>query len=87
MDGGGQETPLEIRKLLKKGSDGMSTALVISLGAVAISLFTVFVALRGAKAKKQKEGDGGTGYDASGSNDCSVSDGGGCDGGGGGGGD
>lgn len=66
----------------------MSTILVISLGAVAICLFAVFVALRGAKAKREKDGDGGTSHTASDSSgDCSVSDGGGCDGGGGGGGD
>ncbi|RDV07592.1 hypothetical protein DXH95_09735 [Sphingorhabdus pulchriflava] len=62
----------------------MSTALFISLGAVAISLFVVFVARRGSKTRQQSSGDGGstTASDASGS-DCSVSDGGACDGGGG----
>lgn len=63
----------------------MNTALVISLGAVAISLFTVSIAVRGAKGKKQTDGDGGTSYVGSdSSSDCSTSDGGSCDGGGGG---
>jgi amino acid transporter len=54
----------------------MNTALVISLGAVAISLFTVFIAVRGAKSKKQTDGDGGTSYVGSdSSSDCSTSDG------------
>jgi hypothetical protein len=64
----------------------MSVALIIALGAVAISLFTVFIALRSAKTKTQSGGDGGASYiasDTSGS-DCSATDGGGCDGGGGG---
>ncbi|HEV7234208.1 MAG TPA: hypothetical protein VGN36_08170 [Sphingorhabdus sp.] len=67
----------------------MNIALVIALGAVAISLLVVFIALRGARAKKDKNGDSGSSYTASdtSSSDCSVSDGGGCDGGGGGGGD
>jgi hypothetical protein len=64
----------------------MSVAILIALGAVAISLFTVFIALRSAKTKTQAGGDGGAGYIAtdSGGSDCSVSDGVGCDGGGGG---
>ncbi|MBP6379834.1 MAG: hypothetical protein KA312_05395 [Sphingorhabdus sp.] len=61
----------------------MSTALFISLGAVAISLFAVFIARRGAKAKQKPNGDGGStpAGDSSGS-DCSTADGGSCDGGG-----
>lgn len=61
----------------------MSSALVISLGAVAMSLFAVFIALRGAKTKSRSNSDGGT-ASSDGSSDCSPSDGGGCDGGGGG---
>lgn len=62
----------------------MSTALIISLGAVAISLFAVFIARRGAKAKQKSNGDGGStpASDSSGS-DCAITDGGSCDGGGG----
>jgi hypothetical protein len=62
----------------------MSTALVIALMAVAISLFTVFIALRAAQLKKKDGSDNGTpmASDASGS-DCSTSDGDACDGGGG----
>lgn len=62
----------------------MSAALFISLGAVAISLFAIFIARRGATAKQKSNGDGGStpASDSSGS-DCSTSDGGSCDGGGG----
>ena len=61
----------------------MSTALVIALMAVAISLFTVFIALRAAQLKKKNGSDNGTpmASDTSAS-DCSTSDGGACDGGG-----
>jgi hypothetical protein len=61
----------------------MSTALVIALMAVAISLFTVFISLRAAQLKKENGSDNGTpmASDTSGS-DCSTSDGGACDGGG-----
>jgi hypothetical protein len=62
----------------------MSTALVISLMAVAISLFTVFIALNAAKAKKKAAGDSGSTTSDSSSADCGPSDGGSCDGGGGG---
>lgn len=62
----------------------MSTALIISLGAVAISLFAAFIARRGAKSKEKPNGDGGStpASDSSGS-DCATTDGGSCDGGGG----
>ena len=74
-------------RIVELGGTAMSTALVISLGAVAICLFAVFVALRGAKAKKETDGDGGTTYTASdSSSDCGPSDGGSCGGGDGGGG-
>jgi hypothetical protein len=65
----------------------MSTALIIALGAVAVILFAVFIARRGANTKTQSRDDGSGSYVASdtGSSDCSVSDSGGCDGGGGGG--
>ncbi|MGC1468406.1 MAG: hypothetical protein WA793_03420 [Sphingorhabdus sp.] len=58
------------------------SALFISLGAVAISLFAVFIAQRGAKAKQKLNGDGGStpASDSSGS-DCATADGGSCDGG------
>lgn len=60
------------------------SALFISLGAVAISLFAVFIARRGATAKQKSNGDGGStpASDSSGS-DCSTADAGSCDGAGG----
>jgi preprotein translocase subunit SecG len=62
----------------------MSTALIIALAAVAISLFVVVLASRG-KSKARNDGDGGTSYVGSDTGiDCSTSDGGSCDGGGGG---
>jgi hypothetical protein len=65
----------------------MSTALVISLGAVAMSLFAVFMARRTSNSRKQGNKDGGSVTASSDSNgaDCGPGDGGGCDGGGGGG--
>jgi hypothetical protein len=63
----------------------MSTALVISLGAVVMSLFAVFVALRGARSKTRAGGREGSSYGGSDVADCGPGDGGGCDGGGGGG--
>lgn len=63
----------------------MSTAMVISLGAVAMSLFAVFLALRGARNKARSADDGSSVYGGTDSSaDCGASDGGGCDGGGGG---
>lgn len=63
----------------------MSKVLVISLAAVAISLFAVLLASRGARSKTRTDSDGGTSYVGSDSgSDCSTSDSGGCDGGGGG---
>ena len=65
----------------------MNTALIISLGAVAMSLFAVFISQRKPKPKNQGGGDNGGSASAesdTSSSDCSVSDGGGCDGGGGG---
>jgi len=67
----------------------MSTALVISLVAVAISLGTVFISVRAGKTKKpdkREQGDSSVAYSSdSSSADCGPGDGGGCDGGGGGG--
>lgn len=63
----------------------MNTALVIALMAVAISLFSVFLALRSAERKKQADTDGGASTSTiasssdAGSSDCGSSDGGGCD--------
>lgn len=65
----------------------MSKVLVISLAAVAISLFAVLLASRGARSKTRTDSDGGTSYvgsDSDSGSDCSTSDSGGCDGGGGG---
>jgi hypothetical protein len=67
----------------------MNTALIISLGAVAVSLFAVFISQRKPTTKTRARGDnGGSGYVASDTGsgaDCSPGDSGGCDGGGGGG--
>jgi hypothetical protein len=66
----------------------MSTAIVISLLAVAVSLGAVFVAVKTGNTKKpdKREGSGpSTAASSDGSSaDCSPGDGGGCDGGGGG---
>jgi uncharacterized membrane protein len=65
----------------------MSTAFVISMLAVAISLGAVFLSVRSraAKAAKKKDGgDSGTATSSTSSNDdCGPADNGSCDGGGG----
>ena len=67
----------------------MNTAFAISMLAVGIALFAVFVAVRGSKRVKSKKPDGSdsgtTATSAGSSADCSLGDSGGCDGGGGGG--
>lgn len=65
----------------------MNTALVISLGAVAISVFVVFIAQRSAKSSRKSNADSSSasGSSDSGNADCGPADGGACDGGGGGG--
>lgn len=65
----------------------MSTAFVVAMLAVAISLGVVVIGVRANEAKKRATKDGGdagtTTYGDSTSSDCGPSDGGGCDGGGG----
>ncbi len=69
-----------------EGAKSMSTALILSLLAVAMSLFAVFISTRAKQSKKRDGGDGGTTTAGSDSgSDCGTSDGGSCDGGGGGG--
>ena len=65
----------------------MSTAIVLSLLAVAISLGVAVYASQASARKPTDKRDGGTSTTSatSSSNDCGPADGGGCDGGGGGG--
>lgn len=60
----------------------MNTALIISLGAVAISLFVVFISLNAARASRNAKdsGEGVSPVDTAGS-DCASSDSGSCGGG------